>query len=407
MNTAEGLNPELAQNLPLLRSEYLKSHPPTLEFWGQWGVWGPVWSQSLCPVYFWEDVLFVGCSQLEMLTSGFSTPENFTGKIVFLLCETEALENFYKAAQGLQTDTSVVPAVTSASSAPSDDPFAGLTDDSASATPSSEGNEPFELKDSENSSESGEGEKPQLEEPIAGLELDLSAPSITLTPANGSESSLLSPLQKLGSEQSPAPAVDSLTVSVDIPTEPLAEITVTTPAVALTSSPPATPPATSAPALAKVPASIPTPDTKSDDFTSHVFQEMKSHFIKSMLFKKQGNALTPWKWDSEFQPQVGSVESPISLGAPSPFRIVSRTMKPYHGFLVQNEISEKFFEEWNSSQIPDHLTIYPILDGDQMIGALLGIAEKAVNQKASLALANRLAEGLEESLKKEQQLKAS
>jgi hypothetical protein len=82
-------------------------------------------------------------------------------------------------------------------------------------------------------------------------------------------------------------------------------------------------------------------------------------------------------------------------------------MKPYHGFIVQNEISDKFFEDWNESQIPDHLTVYPIVVNDQVIGALLGIAEKAVNQKASLALAHKLAFEVEASFKNGTQAKAS
>lgn len=397
MKIDEGLSQEFEQNLPLLRSEFLKSHPPTSEFFNQWNTWGASWSQSFCPIYLWNDILFVGCSSLE----GLSQTLSYSGKSVFVLCETEALSSFFEVSQTLSVSPpasldfnpeslslSTIPQA--AGGAPSDDPFAGLLEETSQESKNSEdplnGSEPFELKDSddsstENSIENSESNSPAVEL-MEGLELDISAPSITLAPVAEASSDILTVTPELPVSHETKPA--ELEAVPTTPEEVIADQS-----------------------LSNVVQAVRPKNHPLDEFTQRIFKEMKNHYLKSMLFKKQGNALTPWKWDSEFQPQDAQIENPISLGAPSPFRIASRTLKPYHGFLVQNEISEKFFEDWNSSQVPDHLTLHPILDGDQMIGILLGIAEKGVNQKASLALAARLAGEIEESLKKEQQLKAS
>ena len=170
------------------------------------------------------------------------------------------------------------------------------------------------------------------------------------------------------------------------------------------------------PALAEAPAVSIAPkptappvktDAAVDEFTLNIFKQMRTHFQKSMLFRKEGNALIPWKWDVEFNSQAPVTDSQISLGQPSPFRTVTKTHKPFHGYLSPCEIAEKFFEDWNSSQIPDHLTLVPIQIEDQLMGVLLGIAEKSVNQKASLILAERLASEVEASIKTNSQSLAS
>jgi hypothetical protein len=130
---------------------------------------------------------------------------------------------------------------------------------------------------------------------------------------------------------------------------------------------------------------------------THILSEMKPYFSKSMIIKINGHTFTPWKWDAAFT--GGPEKAPaMTLQTPSIFRIPWRTRKPYHGYIVPNDINETFFDIWNHAKIPDHATIVPIIVHDNVTGLLMGIANKPINTEDSLAAAERLAEILVEQL---------
>ncbi len=141
-----------------------------------------------------------------------------------------------------------------------------------------------------------------------------------------------------------------------------------------------------------------TPTQKLGDWLGQIFQDMDQTFSKSMILLKNGDHIIPWKWDENF---VGSEEDSngYSLVQPSPFRIVLRTQKPYHGYVVENEVNKSFFKEWNDSQTPEHLTIAPIVVDDHVIGMLLGLGEKESETKENLDKAQRLANGIAKEIK--------
>lgn len=126
---------------------------------------------------------------------------------------------------------------------------------------------------------------------------------------------------------------------------------------------------------------------------SQVFNEMKNHFSKSMILKINGDSFTPWKWDEGFASKPDNLQ-PLPLQTPSIFRVPWRTRKPYHGYIVPNDVNEAFFDEWNQTRIPDHVTIVPIIVHDNVTGLLLGIANKPVNTEQSLSTAEKLANKL-------------
>lgn len=129
-----------------------------------------------------------------------------------------------------------------------------------------------------------------------------------------------------------------------------------------------------------------------------LFAELGSHYKKSMILLKSGDQVKPWKWDSNFKSSTPSVTS-ISLLQPSPFRIVHRTHKPFHGYVVPNELNDKFFAQWNDSTTPEHLTIAPVMIEDHVIGMLLAIGNKSADTKACLQLTETLADGIAKQIK--------
>jgi GAF domain-containing protein len=79
--------------------------------------------------------------------------------------------------------------------------------------------------------------------------------------------------------------------------------------------------------------------------------------------------------------------------------VVHRTHKPFHGYVVPNDLNNKFFAQWNASQTPEHLTIAPVMIDDHVIGMLLAIGEKTADTKACLHLAESLANSIASQIK--------
>lgn len=129
-----------------------------------------------------------------------------------------------------------------------------------------------------------------------------------------------------------------------------------------------------------------------------LFDEMSRSFHKTMILLKDGDQIKPWKWGGKFKKPETMLAS-YTLAQPSPFRIVLRTQQPYHGYVVSNDINEKFFAQWNDSQMPEHLTIAPVVVDDHLVGMLLGIGPKESNTKAALHLAENLAQKFAKQVK--------
>jgi hypothetical protein len=121
------------------------------------------------------------------------------------------------------------------------------------------------------------------------------------------------------------------------------------------------------------------------------FDQMKIHFEKAMILSVDKNETKAFvvAWDSGFDGKHKE-DSIIPLKTPSMFNIVAATSKPYHGYVSLNDINEKFFESWNHGEIPDHITIVPILFQEKLVGMLMGFADKSAYNKASLQLAENL-----------------
>ncbi len=141
--------------------------------------------------------------------------------------------------------------------------------------------------------------------------------------------------------------------------------------------------------------------TSSDNWIKKVFEEMEAHFSESMILLKKENAFYVWK-RSKIPDWPGSskdvaLES-FSLDSPSPFRVVAKTQKPFHGAVSTNEITDSFFSSVNGGMQPDHLTISPLIQDEELKGFLLGIGDHSTNNKRSLSLADKMAQEISVSL---------
>ncbi len=137
---------------------------------------------------------------------------------------------------------------------------------------------------------------------------------------------------------------------------------------------------------------------QTDSWTEKLFSSIGENYQKAMILLKSGDQVKPWKWDQNFNPSTPAVSS-VSLLQPSPFRIVHRTHKPFHGYVIANDLNQKFFDQWNNSQIPELMTVAPVMVEDHVIGMLLAIGDKKADTKACLQSLELLAEGIAKEIK--------
>ncbi|MGZ3804295.1 MAG: hypothetical protein ACXVB4_08810 [Pseudobdellovibrionaceae bacterium] len=130
------------------------------------------------------------------------------------------------------------------------------------------------------------------------------------------------------------------------------------------------------------------------------FQILKTFFTKSILLAvdNKGQLVKPIVWDKKDFAVQEQQNSCFNLETPSIFRIVSSTQKPYHGFVILNDLNESFFESWNHGQIPDHVTIVPLFEGELVVGMLMGFGEKSSFNKTVLQFTEKVAKDFSQKI---------
>ena len=122
-----------------------------------------------------------------------------------------------------------------------------------------------------------------------------------------------------------------------------------------------------------------------EDVSDLMFSKMRAHFESSMLFRCGENGLTPLYWSGNLKITDEQKPSLVALQQASIFKVVYSSGKPYHGYLVANPVNTKFFSEWNSNDLPKHITIFPVFIEKDLVAMWLGTSNKTVDLKVSLA----------------------
>lgn len=379
--------------LPILKNSYFLDHAGDGGFWTKWQS-KYAWQVDCLPVCEWDGTLFVACLE----------PKEFSAdmNVVCLLTSVTGLQmrwNQYQNSAQLQEETPAAQAQTSvlsASEAPENfEPSAKIAELSI-AQPAKD--ESFSFEPLQLDGDTSAGTKMDLDQVPEALELD---PVLDSAPSG---------LEALSPAAESVDATEAKPLSA-ISLEPLSAVTaetiVTEPAPQATSTP------TEAPVAAPKPAATASILTKAVPASNSVFflesalkknpnildaktlfASMKSHFEKSLLLAVDTLERTakPISWGAEFA--APAIINEISLTTPSIFRIANSTQRPYHGGIVQNEINDQFFAEWNSSKIPDHVTLVPIVIEDHVIGLLMGFAGAEAFNRTSLQFTEDLVKDL-------------
>ena len=115
-----------------------------------------------------------------------------------------------------------------------------------------------------------------------------------------------------------------------------------------------------------------------------VFADCKKHYEKLLYitFNDQAKTALVKFWPQDFV--ATETPSAQTLNEDSFLAIVHKTQKPYHGYVVKNVVTDKFFKEVNSGNIPENITLVPLLKGETLVGAFLGWGPKSTYTLAVL-----------------------
>lgn len=414
--------------IPVLSEKYFKVHQPQTEFFKKWQK-TYTWSQECLPLTEWDGALIIAC--LEVPTSyPHAVPS------IFVLASHEVLEqawNLYQKSEVSQENGFADMASLAATivAPQKNDNFFGDNGEiilQDGGTEESEGSlESSRESSSENEETDGEALDLSGEEDAAGSPEGLFLGETLQTPAVALDSEN-SPVKKGPRTSTPIMSfsletpeektkVEDLHRLEEIPdheapTPDKKSISPVSPAVAgvgdlplAPAKPTTVPGGTAAYILEKLRKQG---QVQFDQEASASFQRLKTFFKKSMLLAigDKDRLVKPLLWDDTFENQNPQTTE-FNLKTPSIFKIVSGTQKPYHGFVSVNDLNESFFESWNHGQIPDHVTIIPLMDGDLVVGMLMGLGEKSSYNKNVLQFTEGVAKDLSQKIFKPATSKAA
>lgn len=109
----------------------------------------------------------------------------------------------------------------------------------------------------------------------------------------------------------------------------------------------------------------------------NLFSSLSAYFEQILILSYNDLSLTvkTLKWNDHFPSNVAIKKYDIST--PNIFRIVAMSEKPFHGAPIMNDFNENFFEEWHSGEIPNHLTVIPLIVNGKIIGMMYAAGPKS------------------------------
>jgi hypothetical protein len=128
------------------------------------------------------------------------------------------------------------------------------------------------------------------------------------------------------------------------------------------------------------------------------FAQLRESYQAAMILKCRKEEAVPYKWDDSVQWVKGS-DAPVSLTAPSLFRIVAKTSLPYHGYIVDSPAHREFFARMGLNELPACVTAVPLLVDNTMWGLLLAYGDDNAQTQTTLESTQKIADNLANNLR--------
>ncbi len=402
---------------PILHTQFFKDHGPKRDFYRRFQN-HYTWSRQVLPVYEWEGLLFVATDVSDLLES---PPGDWPGNWVLIESNSADLENLWiefqegnESSFHTQTNLKNSPTTSGILILPDlPDLELELIDSDSNFKPSALHSAVNQIVPAKVSGVTITA--PATAQVVAPVMDDLeslmnavTAPEPLMLFENPEEGSDLleglSPtaapvtLSKIATDEPifedtlpPTPRASILKKSNELPPVPaIAEIDELTP-----TPPPMTPASEPILAAPQKKSEIPLPNEE-----RLLIDQLPKFYQRGFLALKAGNSIRLVSWPRDMTAELATKEKDFSLSPPSPFRIVLRTEKPYHGYLIQTPFMTQVLAAWNSTQYPETLTVVPVRSDNLVVGFLICMGNKEAERKTGLQAVEKVAESLGEKWKK-------
>lgn len=121
------------------------------------------------------------------------------------------------------------------------------------------------------------------------------------------------------------------------------------------------------------------------------FAKLKEAYDCALIMRCHNNTVSPYKWDSSLKL---TDEMSVSLDQPSLFRIAAKTVRPYHGYVVDSPAHRDFFTQMGFKTLPECVTAVPIVIDKSLAGMLVAVGPGDAQNMETLAQAEKLAKEL-------------
>lgn len=128
-----------------------------------------------------------------------------------------------------------------------------------------------------------------------------------------------------------------------------------------------------------------------DELNLHTLSTVCRHFTGGIIMMKDAHgAMKPGRFTQPFRTPRKEFGA-IKFDEPSIFRIVNRTLLPYHGYVTPAPENDRFFKAFLGGMAPTHITIVPVLANKEMVGMIVGIADSEKSFRHILPIMEALA----------------
>lgn len=128
-----------------------------------------------------------------------------------------------------------------------------------------------------------------------------------------------------------------------------------------------------------------------------VFKSLKVKYSNAFIMKCSATEARLYKWDANLTPSEEAL-SPISLSLPTFFRIVAKTLLPYHGYLIESPAHGELFAALGIQKIPACVTAVPLKLNGGLWGILVAIGQQDLQSLEALRETESLCEQLLQTL---------
>ena len=128
------------------------------------------------------------------------------------------------------------------------------------------------------------------------------------------------------------------------------------------------------------------------------FSRLHENYQSALLMRCADGFAKPYKWDDQLAITPGDEKFNVNLGFPSFFRIVAKTMQPYHGYVIDSPAHREFFANFNFENPPACVTAVPVKIDEKLWGILVAFGGEAAQTSEALNQAISICDKLAVSL---------